>query len=111
MGFFKRRRVTEIDSHVDRRSAVQTYLDGGGDPADERTMAILAEADRSAPGVLETSLHAHEVTSNDAALIRMMAGANFGPDATVTLPSGRTITGAEMQRWVNSERNEHHGHH
>lgn len=46
-------------------------------------------------------LHAHEITPNDAALINMMAGANFGPDARITLPSGRTITGAEMRRWVN----------
>jgi hypothetical protein len=49
-------------------------------------------------------LHAHEVTPADAAVIRMMAGAHFGPAATVTLPSGKTVTGAEMQRWVeNSE--------
>ena len=39
-------------------------------------------------------------TRNDAVFIRMMAGACFGPDATVTLPSGKTITGAEMQRWI-----------
>jgi hypothetical protein len=48
-------------------------------------------------------LHAHEVTPADAALIRMMSGAHFGPDATVTLPSGKTITGAEMQRWIGTE--------
>lgn len=46
------------------------------------------------------ALHAYEVTPDDAALIRMMAGANFGPDAKITLPSGKTITGAEMQRWI-----------
>ncbi len=51
-------------------------------------------------------LHAHEVTPADAAMIRMMAGANFGPDATVVLPSGKTITGAEMQRWVEAQREE-----
>ena len=45
-------------------------------------------------------LHAYEISPNDAALIRMMAGAHFGPDAAVTLPSGKTITGAEMQRWL-----------
>lgn len=48
-------------------------------------------------------LHAHEITPNDAALIRMMAGANFGDEARVTLPSGKTITGAEMRRWVESQ--------
>lgn len=45
-------------------------------------------------------LHAYEVTSDDAALIRMMDGARFGPDATIKLPSGKTITGDEMQRWL-----------
>jgi len=47
-------------------------------------------------------LHAHEVTPDDAALIRVMAGARFGPDARVTLPSGRTITGTEMQQWLDT---------
>jgi hypothetical protein len=47
-----------------------------------------------------TPLHAHEVTPNDAAFMRMMAGATFGPDVEVTLPSGKTITGAEMAKWV-----------
>lgn len=45
-------------------------------------------------------LHAHELSAADAAMIRMLAGAKFGPEATVTLPSGRTVTGAEMARWV-----------
>lgn len=45
-------------------------------------------------------LHAHQITPDDAALMRRMAGASFGPNGTVTLPSGRTVTGAEMQRWV-----------
>ena len=49
---------------------------------------------------ISNELHAYEVTPNDAVFIRMMAGACFGPDATVTLPSGKTITGAEMQRWI-----------
>lgn len=47
-----------------------------------------------------TPLHAHEITPDDAAFMRMMAGARFGPDATVVLPSGKTITGAEMARWL-----------
>jgi hypothetical protein len=49
------------------------------------------------------ALHAHEVTPADAAMIRMMAGAKFGPDVTVVLPSGRAITGAEMARWVEKD--------
>jgi len=120
MRFFSRRAESaKSETQAERRSATQIYLDGGGDPADERTMAILAEADRSSnrnapfddptddptigkrpPRVAVDPLHAHEITANDAAMIRAMAGANFGPDATVTLPSGRTITGAEMQRWL-----------
>lgn len=48
-----------------------------------------------------TPLHAHEITPEDAAMINMMAGAHFGDDAKITLPSGRTITGAEMRRWAN----------
>lgn len=45
-------------------------------------------------------LHAHELTADDAALLRMMRGAKFGPNAKLTLPSGRTISGAEAQRWT-----------
>lgn len=45
-------------------------------------------------------LHAHEITTADAAAIRMLAGAQFGPDASVTLPSGRSITGAEIARFL-----------
>ena len=79
-------------------------------------MEILAKADRSHDRTLTDApryknpqsaepspLHAHEITTNDAVMIRMMAGASFGPDAMVTLPSGRTITGAEMQRWLDAQ--------
>jgi hypothetical protein len=45
-------------------------------------------------------LHAHELSAADAAVIRMLAGATFGPEAVVTLPSGRRATGVEMARWV-----------
>lgn len=45
-------------------------------------------------------LHAHEITPDDAALIRMLTGAQFADTATVVLPSGKTVTGAEMRRWV-----------
>lgn len=48
-------------------------------------------------------LHAHELTSDDAAMIRALGGAKFGPDATVILPSGRKATGAEMRRWTEEE--------
>lgn len=46
-------------------------------------------------------LHAHEITPDDAALIRALSGATFG--GNVTLPSGKTISGAEMQRWVDDQ--------
>lgn len=112
MRIFKRSPKAAVKAR-ERRSATQIYLDGGGNPADARTMALLAEADRSnqrqqdAQEAAERAqgdkpLHAHEITADDAALIRMMAGAQFGLDALVTLPSGRTISGAEMRRWLDS---------
>lgn len=48
-------------------------------------------------------LHAHEMSPNDAALIRMMAGAHFADDVQVTLPSGKTISGSEMRRWIEAQ--------
>lgn len=64
--------------------------------------------DREAPEDLHpraepSPLHAHKITPDDAALIRMMSGAHFGDAATVVMPSGKTITGAEMRRWVDSQ--------
>lgn len=82
--------------------------------ASPKTRALLDEAERGterrktnegrgktpagAPG--PGTLHAYEVTADDAALIRALAGASFGPGATVTLPSGKTITGTEIQQWT-----------
>lgn len=48
-------------------------------------------------------LHAHEVTPDDAAWMRRMAHAHFADDAVVTLPSGRTVSGAEVRRWVQEQ--------
>lgn len=48
-------------------------------------------------------LHAHELTADDAAFMRMMRGAAFGDDVTVVLPSGIRITGTEMRRWTGDE--------
>lgn len=45
-------------------------------------------------------LHAHELSADDAACINMLAGSQWAPDASLTLPSGRTVTGAEISRWV-----------
>jgi len=65
--------------------------------ARRREMGYDDEAPESTP------LHAHEVTADDAAMIRMMSGAHFGDSAAVTLPSGKTITGAEMRRWIEAQ--------
>lgn len=45
-----RRRAPELPSEPEARTPVQIYLEGGGDPTDERTMALLAEAGRSRNG-------------------------------------------------------------
>jgi hypothetical protein len=38
-----------------------------------------------------------QVTAADAAILKMLAGASFGPNASVILPSGRQIDPAEAQ--------------
>ncbi|MFD6334895.1 hypothetical protein ACFWGI_35705 [Streptomyces niveus] len=48
-------------------------------------------------------LHAHEMSPDDAALIRMMAGAHLADDVKVKLPSGKTISGTEMRRWIEAQ--------
>lgn len=47
------------------------------------------------------SLHAHELSPDDAALLRALFdnGVEFGHKATITLPSGREVTSEEMRRW------------
>jgi hypothetical protein len=57
-------------------------------------------ADREAGLEPTERLHAYEITPDDAALIRAMAGAHFGDSFVLTLPSGKTVTGAEMRRWT-----------
>ncbi len=37
------------------------------------------------------------IESGDDAVLRMLAGASFGPDARLTLPSGTELTGDEAQ--------------
>lgn len=37
------------------------------------------------------------MTSNDEAILKMLAGANFGPNASLTLPSGETLNADEAQ--------------
>lgn len=76
------------------------FIQRGPDPRDAEIKRLRARADDSATLAGEP-LHAHELSSDDAAMIRMLAGANFGPETSATLPSGRQVTGAEMARWVN----------
>lgn len=96
------------------RSPIEMYEAGGKHlaAAPPRTQEILrlaeeshrrrrAEVERDVPEP-QGPLHAHQITPADAALMRQMAGAVFGPDSTITLPSGRTITGPEMQRWIDT---------
>lgn len=62
----------------------------------ERTAAKIRA--QSAP--MAGSLDGYQVTVADAALMRAMVDARFAPDDTITLPSGKTVTGAAMRRWL-----------
>ena len=65
--------------------------------------ALLAELERGWARQDSSEMHAYEITPDDAAFLWMMAGATFGPNATVVMPSGKTITGAEMARWLEAQ--------
>ena len=43
-----------------------------------------------------------ELTPDDVACLRMLAGANFGPSAELTLPSGRVLTPDEAQAFTSA---------
>ena len=45
-------------------------------------------------------LHAHELSPDDAAFIRMITGARCTISTGLTLPSGRYVTGEELYKWV-----------
>lgn len=51
----------------------------------------------------DTPIEQFVPSSNDCAMLKMSSGASFGEDATVVLPSGRSVNGAEMrylvERW------------
>ena len=57
----------------------------------------------SGQDVESAPLHAYEIGPDDAHVIRMMAGAHFKDSAQVGLPSGKTISGAEMRRWIEAQ--------
>lgn len=41
--------------------------------------------------------------ADDAAVLRMLCGATFGPGARLVLPTGRVLTGNEVALWVDVE--------
>ncbi|MBB3665925.1 hypothetical protein FB384_004884 [Prauserella sediminis] len=51
----------------------------------------------------QDTLHGYEITTADAVAMRILANSEFDPDSVVTLPSGRAVTGREMQRWIDSQ--------
>lgn len=66
--------------------------------------ALAAEVDRGRERrAASDELHAHEISADDAALIRMMDGSHWGDDASLTLPSGKTVTGREARRWIDAD--------
>lgn len=77
----------------------RSYMEG----KERRTRGPELEGAGTAEPLEPSPLHAHEITPDDAALIRMMSGAQFADSSTVTLPSGKTITGAEMRRWIDNQ--------
>jgi hypothetical protein len=103
--FSKRRPVSEPDLVAYARAHVTSPGAHALLGEVERGRARRAAAGRARQAAAEDkapsdSPRAHEITPDDAALIRAMSGARFRPDATITLPSGKTITGTEMQRWT-----------
>jgi hypothetical protein len=44
------------------------------------------------------------ISVNDANYLRMIAGTQYAPGQLIALPSGRTITGAQMARWLAENR-------
>jgi len=59
-------------------------------------------ATRDLPPSLEDFIPAEvtDLTPNDAAYLRMIASAPFAPGQVIALPSGRTVTGAQLARWL-----------
>ena len=68
-----------------------------GDPVGDlrRDMQGLRDLERSRAG---------EFSPDDIALMR--SGALFGTDASVTLPSGKRMTGNEIRQWIENDRRE-----
>lgn len=49
---------------------------------------------------LDTRVDRQLNTQNDVAVVNMLAGATFGPDASLTLPSGITLDSTEANQRV-----------
>jgi hypothetical protein len=67
--------------------------------------ALLDEVERgrARKTVPSGELHAFAVSPDDAAFIRVMGGPHFPPSVSLTLPSGKAITGAEMRLWAENQ--------
>jgi hypothetical protein len=61
-------------------------------PNDERTQRAIADKRAALIDKLTNG-----TVSDDEAALRMLAGASFGPDCEVVLPSGRTLSADEAQ--------------
>jgi hypothetical protein len=56
----------------------------------------------TSPHLAPTTKAVGEWYPEDRAVLQMLAGARLGPDATLTLPSGRVLNGEDAQRIVRS---------
>jgi hypothetical protein len=72
------------------------------DLAVERLTALGTErGERLAMEIQRGRLREDKREQNDEAVLRALGGAHFGPDARVTLPSGRTLGSNEAQALTN----------
>ena len=49
------------------------------------------------------------IAGNDDAVLAMLSGATFGPDASLILPSGARLDGNQAQAWTSVYRDEERG--
>lgn len=82
-----------LKRHMD--ATVEEALNYGSEIGQE-----VGAREAASPEDASASLHAHELTADDAAVLQMLAGSQWAHGASLTLPSGRTVSGAEVSRWV-----------
>lgn len=113
--FFRRRRSQQDAAQgpvkQDLRSAGELYESTGRSLADAppvtQDILRLAEdahrrrhSDPERDDALEKEQPGLPVTGNDDAVLALFAGTQFGPNASVTLPSGTTLDAEEAQTWT-----------